>query len=465
MKKYLFITLFMVVLAAFVFTGCGNSTDSDSESIALVIIVGRHANANMYTIDMLDNVRELIAKSIVETKSSTGYTAKAQVSVIISDGNPKVVTIDTDILNSKEVSNRANLNTEKIVDNVIAFLFSDDLRADDEEVDLLGAISEAQKILNADKTSEHHILILDTGITTAGYLDMRSYNLSEMECFDIIEAIRKGIPNLNPNNYKTYVTFWGLGNVAGKQSPLNDIELENKLVELWREIIVETAKGELTDDLCYSASMGEPMLYFETPTEDDPGYKYVSPVVFPTSTTLTIDRMPLNMWNKDFNVENEEPEKLGVEFLLDSQTLGFKPNSTLFRDNDQVTQVSNAINGQLTDYLNNTKNKIYVVGSIAKTAPDKSQKTDEISGGRAQAVADLLISLGAPEERIIVIDAGVTEFSWRNAVEFPDGFTCDPVAQQENRVVVIIGENSEKLDQLIEKGYVDARTHEAIAVE
>ena len=55
-----------------------------------------------------------------------------------------------------------------------------------------------------------------------------------------------------------------------------------------------------------------------------------------------------------------------------------------------------------------------------------------------------------PDDRIEIIDAGTTPFSWRNADEFPDGTAAsyDMAAAQKNRVVAIISENSSLADEL-----------------
>lgn len=449
MKKKLILLLALFAFLAQFNIGCSDGNNNENTPISLVIIAGRHANARMYTKSLLEEkAKDLIKSSIIETSGSEGYTAKAQVSIIICDGNPEKVEIDEGIITGK-ANNDIQIKNEKnkIVNNIIDFLVSDNLRANDPEVDLLGAVSEAQKILNADNSSEHHILVLDTGITTSGYLDMRKIDISEIDNKNIIEHIKDGIPNLNG----TKVTFLGLGNVAEPQKALGSVTLEDKFLDLWRRI-VEFKGGELEGDINLSAKQGDEMQYYDS--EEDLGYEPVGTVFFPSINDMIVPST-ISTIDKD---EPQEPQELVIFEDFYTGDLAFKKESSEFRDIEQAHYIINEKlikNGKLNDFINNTDYKIYVVGSIAKVTSDQKLREDEISAGRARAVRDLLVNdYNVPTERIEVIDAGDTVFSWRNAVEFPEGVK-DPSAQEANRVVAVISENSTDLVQeLIDNGYI-----------
>ena len=67
----------------------------------------------------------------------------------------------------------------------------------------------------------------------------------------------------------------------------------------------------------------------------------------------------------------------------------------------------------------------------------------------------LINDYAVPADRIVVIDAGTTEFSWRNANEFSSGsLTQDPAEAQKNRVVAIISDNSPLVEELKATGYL-----------
>lgn len=443
-KKPLTVVL-MLVLSIILMCSCGRtdvgSDPSKELPVSLVIIAGRHANANLFPESQLEKAEELLKRSIQETPTSTGYNLTAKVSVIVSDGNPQIASVDEKLLQRTATnSNDSEETQEKIVKDLIKFLRSDELRADDEEVDLLEAIRVAQKHLQSDGDYERHILILDTGITTAGCLNMSNINILDEKIDDIIDLLEDQIPQLDG----IQITFLGLGNVAYPQCGLSGNKAEDRLVDLWTKIL-EKGNGTLTEPIFYSAPEGEPMMWNETPVDGEPGYPAVNAVIFvedpgkeiiPNSIIISSDDLPL--------------EKSNISCVLQSAHLGFKAESAEFRDIDQAIATINLVAPNLEQFLNETDYNIYVVGSIAKVVPNMNDRANKISLERAQAVCDLLVEkYNVPRDRLVPIDAGVTEFSWRNANEFPNGeITSETSANQaKNRVVALIGENSTSLVQ------------------
>lgn len=431
--------LLIVLMLLLPVSGCGDKMEEkQGVPVSLVIIAGRHANANMFTEDMLETVRFWVNQTIQEKEDSKGYHAEADISIIVCDGDPRKVPVESDGRNLLKVdapnSKKYEEGKEKIADKVIEFLTNEALKADDPEVDLLKAVSQAQDILNSRKNTEHHILILDTGITTSGYLDMRRVDFINTDTTGVLAAIQEGIPNLTG----TKITFLGIGNVSSNQPELSSKSSKDRLVTLWTAIF-ESAGGELTDTLYISENYGSPMEF----SEDGTGYPPVGTVFFPQPDgTISCTEILI-----DTKVETAEPI---IAAKFHTSDLGFVPNEATFRDVNQAHHAINTIAPELQRFLNETNYKIYVVGSIAKISPDRSDRHNETSKKRAQAVADMLIrEYGVPAERIIVIDAGVTEFSWRNANE-------DDGPQQANRVVAIISENTTDLVQeLRNAGYID----------
>lgn len=456
-KKVLIFTLTAIMSVASL-NGCGKgksdvstSEVEDEKPVALVIIAGRHANAKMYTEDMISRAKEYIEDSYVVSRDSSGYVGTAQVSVIVSDGNPSEVAVELD---GKDIltytsGNASDINAQKsnLVSDITEFLMSPSLKADDEEVDLLLALSRAQDILDDYPDSEHHILVLDTGITTAGELNMNVINILEGECSDIISQIKSGIPRLNG----TEVTFLGLGNVASTQDSITTTEGKERLEKLWASII-ETGEGTLTPNcLNYRDSENTAeMLYSEDGGNDV--YKYVSSVSFyntsegglePTGCALTPDEK-----------SNEPTVTLAFET---SDLGGFVPDEATFLHKDVAISTLNKMSADLSEFLSKTDDKLYIIGSSAKVTPGDNSSTDTVSTDRAKAVADLLINdYNVPADRIISIGAGATKFSWRNANEYPDGTDAsyNKTAAQKNRVVAIISENSVLMDELKSGGYV-----------
>lgn len=303
MKLNLF---FLILLLVGCFTGCENKSDlvdDDKKTVALVIIAGRHANAKMYTEKMISSASEYIKASYKTTRDSNVYIGSAQISVIVCDGDPRKVAVELDgrdIL-TYQSGNKTDIDNKKsnLVPDLTDFLLSPSLKADDQEVDLLLALSRAQDILNDYPDCEHHILILDTGITTTGYLDMNKINILSSECSQIIDEIKPGIPHLNG----TEVTFLGLGNVAFPQSCIISTDGKDRIEELWRSII-EAGEGTLTPNcLNYNDTENTEEMVFSEDGGDDV-YEYVSSVSFYNADSGGVEPNPVEIKHEE---KNDEP--------------------------------------------------------------------------------------------------------------------------------------------------------------
>lgn len=451
----------IIALESMSLTGCGGEKLGNSESkentkpAAVVIIAGRHANAKMYSEKMIDDASDIIEQSYVINRTSDKYTGTAQISVIVSDGDPEVVPVE---LNGEDILSYTSNNAENIrefkkelVSNLKQFLFSPSLKADDSDVDLLLALTRAQGILNGYPDCEHHILVLDTGITTSGYLDMSRVDVLSNEIADTIQTITPGIPDFN----ETQITFYGLGNVAGTQPSIMSNDGRKKLVELWKNIIVK-GNGSLTNELNFNDAENTDVMYF---SED--GGENIYPIV---STVFFADQLPgekkpgkMTIIKKD-NVSSVQEPPAPTWVFQTSDLGGFKPDSAEFLRKDVAISTLNNVANEIEEHLNSEDAPIlYVVGSIAKTSPDSNQRESDVAKGRAEAVAKLLIDdYNVPNERIKIINAGTTEFSWRNAKEFPDGINKDPIAAQNNRVVAIISSSAEEwVAELRENHYIN----------
>lgn len=441
--------LLVVMVVILCFCGCealAGEPFEPREGDAMVIIAGRHANARMYTEDVLeDTVGRLIDKCITTYRDGESYCARVNIKVIVSDGNPEQVPIT---YKGEEVPMRIeSLDSDILMDKVndtknyiTQFLMSEDLKADDEEVDLLAAISEASIILKAKPGVENHLIILDTGIVTAGPMNMRTLDIQSGTVDEVLSDLAEGaFCDLNDIN----VQFIGLGNVATGQTAefRKDSVVIDRLVNLWTAYFVECADSNpLVEEIKFAEAEGVEMIHDE---ESDLGYPHVSNVVFKLSE------------NKN---GNRTEDGGGTSLVINSLELKFKKNDWVFENEENAREALRGY-GVTFEYLKNSNDKIYVVGSIAMTKYNTPKKTSDISKKRAEAVKGLIVSeYGIDPERIIVIDAGTTEFSWRNGKEFPDGPRehGDPGEMQKNRVVAIIPESDEEyMKELREKEYVD----------
>lgn len=428
MKRKLKILILLLIV--FNLTGCYElNEDNLKEGTPLVIIIGKHANANIFT-EIPDELSKLIEESLDVTDNGEGYSIEANVSIIINDGNPTRENIGINLSNSTREYNQKDLeyNINKIKNKIESFILSNEIIATDEETDLIASLSEAESILDDEPKS--NIYIYDSGITTSGYLNMvdNKNDISKNEISEIVNRLEK--KNVLPSLTGVNVTFEGLLNVADPQ--MSESPLKKLIKNLWEEIISKS--GATLTKIDVSEKNGKPMVY----NEDESGetvYPYVTPVTF-----------------SGLDAEDDV-------HIYPSTQLGFKPGSSEFRDGKAlaVKAIEDLQLESLNKYVENEDGYIYVVGSIAKTSQDIAFSSNEISKERGEKVADILVELGIPSSRIKVIDAGTTVFSWRNKEEFPNGIKSDE-NQQGNRVVAIIPDsykNTNKIQELKENGYIE----------
>lgn len=418
---------------------------------SLVIIAGRHDNANMYTKEMMEEagLRDLIMNSIEFDYSKSDNKATAQVVIIVSDGNPTNITQITvedneNILEYTGFSkSERNEVKEKMADDILDYLLSNDLKADDEEADLFGAISKASKVLkqySAYSSGEKYLVIMDTGITTSGVLNMCETDILSLSAEEVINGIdEEEIPDLSD----VHVQFLNLGNVADDQEQMGSRSSEKCLEKLWTALLEKMGVDEdkisliCVDPDDYSAyamtdKAGNDSTYYN--------YKTVSAVKFGDYTgTVT----------------------------LETFTLYFIKESAEFSDENQE-EVLDAHIREIDEFLRaNPELHVYVVSSVAHSEEDEDLRESSVAADRAATVKKLLIeklqnyllmngessdTYGSLEERIVEVDAGNTVFTWRNAPEKTAiGWKANPL----NRVVAIIGENSaSEIEELRRNGYL-----------
>lgn len=445
MKKVIACLLAFVIVAG-LFTGCMMTKEEfEQEGSALVVIVGRHANAHAYSEKELRNLLDdLVERSVRRYIDGEDYCTEVNVSIIVADGDPTRVPVTFD---GEEVELYAQAKSiekvmgklEYLITDVKDFLMSDELRADDPEVDLLAAISEGTTILRESGAKELHMVIYDPGITTTGFLDMRQIDVQEGSVDDVLDKLPDGaFYNLEGIN----VTFAGLGNVCAGQTDLRrDSSFQNRMVNLWTAYF-KRCKATLTSEIKFSSEGNNPLIHNETETDT---YPLVSNVPFQLSEKLL----------EEAEEETEMPPK---EIILNTLELGFKGDSAEFRDKEAAAKALNSYADTFAKLKANPEITIYVVGSRARTTPSDEAESDPLSEARANAVKDLIITqYDIPASQIVIINGGTHTFSWRNGNEFPKGTweSLDPVAQQRNRVVAIIPSTAESLvNELVEAGKI-----------
>jgi outer membrane protein OmpA-like peptidoglycan-associated protein len=361
------------VLGLLLFAGCGGSTASSAPG-ALAVIAGAHAN--MVAPSVLDTIQ-----TEIDTAAGLGSPA----TVIVDDGSPTAsAPLSLKAVNDNPLYRQDQVNQLK---NLI-----DKTRADNPEVDLLAAISLAARSVS-DAVGPKTIVVIDSGLQTTGALRFQDQDgaLLNANPDEVVELLRRTqqLPNLTGMR----VVFTGLGDTAAPQQPL-PAPTRAVLVALWTKI-VESAGGK-------------------------PEVKQA-----PLPSTRTMDGLP------PVTIVPVAARSIGplpsVTVLRDG-TVGFVPDQAVFRDSDQVRAV-------LADYAREITNGRRALLTGTTASADTSEYRLRLSQERANAVRDLLVSLGAPADRISTRGLG-SDFPGYVPDHDPQG-NLNPVLAAQNRQVII----------------------------
>ncbi|MGH3904732.1 MAG: OmpA family protein [Pseudonocardiaceae bacterium] len=362
-----------LVLGSVLVAGCGGAS-GDGEPGALAVIVGAHSN--MVAPSLITAVRDEI-----DTASDLGSPA----TVIVPDGTPtasaalELATPNDNPLYQQDQVNQ--LNT-----------LIDSTRADSPEVDLLSAIALAARSVT-DAVGPQTIIVIDSGLQTTGALrfqdqDSALLNANPSEVVDLLRRTQQ-LPDLSGIR----VVFTGLGDTAPPQQPLPQ-PARAVLVELWKTI-VEAAGG--TAEI------------IQAPLPNTRTLEGLPPVAVVPVAVRSIGPVP------------------SVTVLRDG-TVGFLPDQAVFRDPGAARTV-------LSDYARAIQNgkQALLTGTTASAGTKEGRLA--LSRDRANAVRELLISLGAPADRIEARGLG-SDFPGYVTDRDAQG-NLDPLQAAQNRQVII----------------------------
>lgn len=465
MRKLKILALLTVLLL--ILCGCGMSDDDYPQAgNATVLILNNCANSNRYDEEVIqETLHDLLMDSIERTiDSDDRYCVELNVDVLISDGKP---TREPLVLNGEPLlmtddatyAEKAIQRAEYLVEDFEAFLLSDELRAKDDGTNLLAALEEAARILNATSGKEKHIYIYSSGVETEGALAMgtgeNQIDIQKGEVEDVIRQIGEGaLPDLKG----IHIHFYGLGDVCVGQKDMRsdtkkpgDISnFEERFVDVWTAVFEEC---NVTKEYLNGGSG----LYM-APKGD-------TPMVWETGAYPEVRNVPFYeiIQVQDTGDDSEVSTPSGALNLSSSELGGFVGDGGDFKD---VAKAKAALMSYYEYALKAVENdpelKLYVIGSRAKTHLNSewdSTHTNQIvlmdhktSEVRALTVSNLILELfDISADQIIEIDAGTQRFSWSSPTEeFPGGkyFNRDDLPkderdaydarQAEHRVVTLI---------------------------
>jgi len=392
------------IIALTILTGCsvipGNNTANAQEpATAVAILLGYHANSRDLNLNS-----PLVKDTVEEAISAFGF-----VSVISIDGAPDLINADSYEMSEQYRGNPQLLRdvSKKKAANLLAGL--SEVRSNDTEVDTLEALRLAiRTFASAPENAEKIIIVVDTGLSTTGFLDFRNniINAEPRAVADLL-AEKQAIPDFTG----VTIRWQQLGDVHAPQKNLTP-EQVSKLEAIWRAIIEKTG------------GTFEPSLTVANPGSISGDLPFVSIVEFPSDEPVVFTPEIIN----DF----DEPQ-----FLSDEQVQFIGDSDQYLHPMDAVAAIT-----PIADYMK--ANSDFTMLLIGTTAGDKNTDNSlNLSLRRANAVKGTLISLGIAEERIITTGLGC-EDPWHIYDVGYDG----PLAAQNRKVVLISADTPEAKDIL-----------------
>jgi len=426
----------IVIFIALISPASCQRENQDHVAYNLIIIVG--IRSNTYRISNSDSavLERIIWESFIST---SGFDVEANIAIIYSDGYPRIHKSTSMPL----AAGNERFLVETLIPNAVTEIMTvvHALRPQVAESDLLRAIDIATRHFPAmggsGNSLTNHIVILDSGISTYGYLNMLEINIMCPE-YDVVQHLRDN--HALPDLEGIRVTFLNIGNASYPQ--LISRAAEYDLRNLWATIIRES--GGTLSYMSWAIPTESPFDEGEEVKEVSVVDFYVptpAPVVTPTpAPTPAPTPVPTPT-----SIPTPEPTPVPPA-ILGMAIVGFEADSNIFTNGR--AEAIYAISTQLGDayrilaYLEqNPLSMLYVIGSESLPRSGVSQTAPRTSYDRAYTVRGILVEVfGVPMERIRVIGMGTEILPWRNSPEFADGLFL-PENARLNRVVAVMSNN------------------------
>lgn len=403
MKKMISLSLGVILMLG-ILAGCGGNNEIPDETgnsgpVNLVIISGVHGNSPRPAVS-----GQTATEAILNSTSKAG-----QICLIVNDGKPFAVA-NYQIKEQNQSLSRTKREqvAQELANQVIAVL--NEAAPVTPEVDTMASLHLAARAFSDSEGQEKVLLIMDSGLSTSGYVDF-TQNLLRANSNAVVEYLQNN--NALPDLSDVSVVWAGLGDVAGDQEPLTPTCLQT-LKEIWLAVLYSSGASsvEFSNDLP-STQQAENEL------------PYVTPVQIMQDEPFEFTEAPL-----------EKP------LVLDEEKILFLPDSAEFADLDSAKTVLEPI----ADYISSHPDySIVVAGTTATVGSNESCVT--FSRKRADAVEALLISLGAEEGQIATIGLGYDHKY--HIPDLADDGSLNKNASA-NRSVIIFDASTEEAQTLLE---------------
>lgn len=224
------LALEMCLCLLFAFTGCTDTAATEHQALSVVV------NATSV-------FPQINAVSFKEEVYNCLYSY-GEVSSIICDGQPSLALHVRNEQGSVNIDNaKREMITEAYTTDLLKALNAQ--VAEQEQVNTLGAIHMAADTLHGSKMPKQTLLIVSSGLDTAGALNFSQSNLLDADPAWIVEQLvsLNSVPDLSGID----VIVMGLGQTAGDQPSLDNFN-RGKLEGIWTAILKAGNPNSLTID-------------------------------------------------------------------------------------------------------------------------------------------------------------------------------------------------------------------------
>lgn len=396
MKKIIALMLAFTISLCFVGCGANDSEDSDITGPSN-IAVGIQSTRNCASIAIDSALEAELEDALLENGTS--------VDLYEIDGDPYRVsqeTIQSDYKNGLSKTNRQTQCSNLI--NQIRKIITEAVPVTP-EVDLLSGITKltnAVTSMSYGNSNVNHIFIVTNLLSTKGIINFAEGSGSlYVDLEDYADFVVKEMPDLTGITVAFFIT-----DTDDEQQKLQNSDKEN--LKTFYEKIVSAAGGSVKF-VEQTSSSGE-----------------VDKSAWPTVTEVDIR-------NSTYSGEV-------LDVTLEESVL-FKSDSTEWIDEQAAEDTLSS----LVDAINDSDDKVVVAGSTATTSSSELQHV-EFSLERANKVKEMLVSLGAEENKLVAIGLGKSFESYR----IPDtGEYATDENRAKNRCVYIISATTKKASYFI----------------
>lgn len=374
---------------------------------AIAIILGNHACAMAIPEDAFAHIGKQLENVVYG-----GYAC-----VIIADSHPTKVELTS---SDPDMFQQNAKNTDTLRDYIdarretlLAAVKKANVPGTEEEVDLLQSIREAVNALNnlsARDIEKKQIIIVDTGISTAGTINF----VDEMKTFSdrpdpnsIIKRLQDHEGGgLLPDLSGIVVRFIGTGDGMAEPAAPQQLEPTDKryLLEFWTEVVTSCGAVGVEHDI--AAGWDTPNEYLGEDEGTVSPYRYVSAVTFHHESPFVVPPT-----GDDPNKEPEEPERPTMSLKLGEKLVAFESNEyTKYKNEAAVIAILRPFVPEICGYLSRYPEEyIWIFGTTASV--EKPEGNPQWAQGRGETLKGTLVELGVPEEKLLVVGLGAI-FPW-----------------------------------------------------